>query len=189
MFSMTAAEFSLYLGVIIVVSMLGLAFWVWTQIRDLQLNFKTLDMTTIKLSERVREYSGTGTTSGPPQQPPQLQTQTQNVDSPENVEDTDDIIEEEVEFDDDNTKVEESHQVSDVSNNINDIMNDICDINENTENTEDNEDNEVIKETPIELTTDYTNMKIGELRRIAEEKNIHGYKHLKKNELIEALNA
>lgn len=43
MFAMSAAEFSLYLGIVVIISVLGLAFWTWTQFQDTQRHLKTLE--------------------------------------------------------------------------------------------------------------------------------------------------
>ena len=189
MFSMTAAEFSLYLGVIIVVSMLGLAFWVWTQIRDLQLSFKTLDMTTNKLTNRIRD-NGTSAVTGPPTQVDAIAPQTEQVNSPEN--DTDDIANEfnnvkdiedaEVAEDAEDAEVDTDDVLEVAPADIDGIMNDITEV-------EAEETTDVIRETPIENAPDYKKMKLGDLRRIAEEKKVNGYKHMQKNDLIDALTA
>lgn len=180
---MTAAEFSLYLGVIIVVSMLGLAFWVWTQIRDLQLSFKTLDMTTNKLANRIHD-NGTSAVTGPPTQVDAIAPQTEQVNIPEN--DTDDIANEfnNVEdIEDTNETEEDTDDVLDAAPaDIDGIMNDITEV-------EAEETTDVIRETPIENAPDYKKMKLGDLRRIAEEKKVNGYKHMQKNDLIDALTA
>ncbi len=40
---MTAAEFSLYLGIVIIVSLLGLAYWVWTRDQDVRRHITSLE--------------------------------------------------------------------------------------------------------------------------------------------------
>lgn len=207
MFAMSAAEFSLYLGIVVIISVLGLAFWTWTQFQDTQRHLKTLEKLIYPLSHgqsnpepaRVEKIlpqsthvddSDSDNDSETSEAPENLnQTQTENVS--EILEAIDNALPQ-------NTHVEDS--VEDHVDSVDNIDDTIAAAMDNAAEHLEEEPKETLDSFfPGELTSvdmsnvedkiDLNSLTRKELAELAETKGIKGFRAMKKHELIEALTA
>ena len=104
----------------------------------------------------------------------------EEVDSLDEIDDDDDDDDNDNDDDDDNNSETETN-----NKDIKKISVTKNDAEENIENDDDNDDNEVEEEDNDDV--DYTQLKVSELKAIAEAKGLTNYKSLKKNPLIELI--
>lgn len=207
MFAMSAAEFSLYLGIVVIISVLGLAFWTWTQFQDTQRHLKTLEKLIYPLSH--------GQSSQEPVHVEKILPQSTHVD------DSDSDNESETSEAPENLNQTQTENVSEILEAIDNALPQNTHVEESVEDHVDSADNiddtiaaamdnaaehleEESKETldsffPKELTSvdmshvedkiDLNSLTRKELAELAETKGIKGFRAMKKHELIEALTA